>query len=1188
MLKKKSIISLLLALAMIFTMLAPMAVFAEEPDEFIVDIEEPVAEEVDEPIFDIEEPVAEEVIEPIEEPVAEEVFAAISSADFGLGVLSLDVTPPVPDVVTPAAQEWRTPSFAGDPSGFRPDQVPASVTLSKQDDAVIFYTKAVVPMPTVTTYGFEHRAFAPTQEQIDAVAAPTGQMHELYFGPISLAEIDYNNAVVIKAVSYTTNPVPATSTIATFVYYQRTWVLTDVFTDGEGNPNDNSQKVPTEWTNFILDEVVNEMTQGELALMTGGSVNGQVANEVEHPYGAYTTGTINSVSNQYGRSDVRMTSATIGTDFGLARLTVPTTVMTDGPAGVRNGRSYSTAWVVATALASAWDPEVQYMFGSSIANEAAYFGFDMMLAPAMNIHRSPLGGRNFEYYSEDPYITYMNGLTYTNALLEKKVGVSLKHFMANDQENNRNNLSSTVSERTLREVMGYPFMRISEESDPYALMSIYGIVNQVRASDHRWMIDQLPREQWNFQGYVQTDWGNHWDAHSMAARLNQHQPTNNYTNGNQFVNFENGRDGEASSPETKDIRLALLRRNSRDILVAKIKMPVFNGLYNGLNATETQNRQANFYTRDDSPYAYSAAMNRSLAARAQILLKNEVVNGAPVLPLVGANKQKISLIYSGIMARCNVNTLQHNTDYIVQGGGSGQVSWGKDALRSPTAAQALGYAGYDVVNYVMDASMFNLSGNANGPYTASVSEEQQLVMDANAATYAASSDVGIYIISRPSGEGSDPNVSNFNIHAGESAMLKTLYEAFKAVGKPFVVITNLGGNINTTEIRQYSDAILHMSAAGETGGYALADVLSGAVNPSGKTVDSWPLSFADAVPNLSANFFADKIDPSLTGYVWANTSSYVTGVYTEDVLTGYKFFETAEALDPDFKVEDHLAFPFGYGLSYTTFSFTNLRLDKEFVTKANDDTVTATVTVTNTGTVPGRTTAQLYISASTWKEEGRPIRDLRNYDATKVLAPGESEDITFVIEKRDLCYFDDGSQMDDNFGTTWKPWKLKMSGTSANATVVTASDPKFAAYANVQATGYTTAGVYIDYSNASQVNANLTRGVSEELNQFGYTDYFRFKDGVEGYTTYNGFYGDNGHKTGWRIDAGTVITVQIGDSSRTPDLAERGVEASFTYGEYGSIAAPEIWNSDDETFLGYDISVGRVDGVNIIDRKSVV
>ena len=1099
LLKKKKLISLLLAFAMIFALLIQTTTIAFAEGE---DAEAEIEAEID-----------------------SDSDLSILPATFSAAVAS-----PVADVTLPAAQPWRSPAFAGDPSGFRPDQVPKSVGLSAASGAIILYNKAVVPMPQ--EYGVR-RAAGPTQEQIDAVAAPGLSLDFIYNAPISLAEISYENAIVIKAVTYLAGEY---SDVATFVYYQRVWVLTDVFVDGDGKPNDNLQKVPTAWSSFILDQVVNEMSQNELACMTGGTVTGQNANEMPHPYGAYSTATINSVPSSYGRTDVRITSATIGTDLGISRLCIPTTQMTDGPAGVRNSRNYTTAWVVATALASSWDREVQHNFGSRVGVEAAYLGFDMMLAPAMNIHRSPMGGRNFEYYSEDPYISYVNGLEYTNALLENRVGVSLKHYMGNDQENNRNNLSTTVSERTLREVMGYPFMRIVEESDPYCMMSIYGIVNQVRASDHHWMVDQLPREQWGFQGYVQTDWGNHWDAHSMAARLNQHQSGNNYSAGNNFVNYENGASGTASSAATKAIRLAILRRNSRDILVSKIKMPSFNGYYNDLNADITLARENNWYTDPASPQVESARLNRDLAAKCFILLKNNIVNGEPVLPLTGANKKNLTLIYSSSVPSSN----QGNVDYVVQGGGSGAVSWGRQTTGTIRNALISSEFGYNVPNYIMESNTLLNATN----------------VAATAASYAANTDVGIMIISRTSQEGSDPVLTNFNINANEARVLPALYNAFKAAGKPFLVITNMGGNINTTEIRQYSDAFLHMSAGGEMGGWALADVLSGKVNPSGKTVDSWPLTFDDAVPNLAYTFFQDKIDPSLKNYTWASTASYVTSVYVEDVLVGYKFFETAEALDPNFKVDDHLAYPFGFGLSYTTFEYSNIRLDKEHISTANDETVKATVTVKNTGSVTGRTAVELYLSASTWKEEGRSIRDLRNYAMTKVLAPGESQDVSFTIQKRDLCYFDDGKRMAD--GSTWKPWNLKMSGTAVTATVVPSSDPVFAAYANLQITSTT-----------------------DQLNTMGYTR--TSLNGVEAYTTYNGFYGDGGHKTGWRVDPGTVFTVQIGDSSRTPDLAARGVSASFTYGEVTGISAPEIWNTDTTDTLKYDINVAEVTNSNLIE-----
>lgn len=1121
MLTRKRAISLLMSVALIVALLVPMTV----------------------PALAVEDDAGADAVAIIEE------LEALGINNEDLEFAPMTINGPVADVICPEAQPWYNQAFAGEPAGFRPDRVPEVVNLSAPENAVIFYNLAVVDVAD---------GAAPSQAQIDAVDAPT-MVSTVYTGPISLAAIDKTHAVVIKAFSVTTAGGLDTSPVATFVYFQRLWVLTDVKTLADGTLNDHTQKVPNAWTSFVLDQVVSEMTQRELATMTGGSVNGQEYNGVDNPFrGAPTTtnGTINSNPNVTGWADVRLSTSSIGTDLGISRLCIPTTVMVDGPAGVRDGR-YSTAWVVATALASSWDRQVQYDFASSVANEAAYAAYDMMLAPATNIHRSPIGGRNFEYYSEDPYISYVNTLVYTDAMLEKRVGVSLKHYMANDQENNRNNVSSTVSERALREIMGYPFMRVCEESDPYCMMSIYGVVNQTRASDHSWMIDQLPREQWGFQGYVQTDWGNHWDPHSMAARLNQHQPTNNYSAGNNFMNYENGVNGTPASDETKAIRTAIMRRNARDILVSKIKMPIFNNLYDDLTSDITQQRrtQDGWLTNPDSPALESERKNRDLAAKCQILLKNNEVNGVPALPLTGADKKNLTLVYSSSVP----NSTQGNTDFVVQGGGSGAVTWARGNPRNPTIYQALTSEefGYSIPNYVMEN---NAALNAEN-------------VEATAAAYAAGTDVGIMIISRTSSEGSDRTPASFGLNANELRVLPALYNAFKAAGKPFIVITNMGGNIDTTQILECSDAILHISAAGQQGGLATADVLSGKVNPSGKTVDSWPLTYSDTVPMLAAAYFTEKgmMEPSLANYTWAETSSYITAIYAEDNLIGYRFYETIAAIDPEFKVEDHIAFPFGFGLSYTTFEYSNLRLNKDAVGTANDATVKATVTVTNTGEVPGRTAVELYLGASTFEEEGRPVRELKNYGMTKVLKPGESEDISFTIEKRDLCYFDDGTSMDNNYGRTWKPWRLQMNGTGVNAAVIPSSDPKFAAYAHLQLWGSAdvTLGLF----------PNGGYGLSEELNQIGYTR--TSYNGVDAYTTYNGFYGDDGHTTGWRVDPGTVFTVQIGDSSNTKDLEERGVSAEFTYGEYGSIAAPEIWDID-STELSYDISVGQVRDTNFI------
>ena len=1051
----------------------------------------------------------------------------------------------LPDVsalpAVPVAQPWHNQAYAGDPAGFRPDRVPTAVTLDDQDTATTTITY------TMGEFAVANGA-APTQAQIDSVPDPN-QLSTVYTGPIPVS-ITATNAVVIKAMAYTAGANAATSAITTWVGFQRVWVLSDVKTLQDGTANNYRSKVPTAWTESVLDKVINEMTDLEVEPMLGGGQNAQFANGMPNPIGAPTNVTINGVAGQ-GYSDVRMNSSATGVDEGNSRLCIPTTIMSDGPAGVRNSKN-ATAWVVATGLASSWDTDVQRMFAQGVANDAKWFGYDFMLAPAFDIHRSPIGGRNFEYYSEDPVITGQNATMYTKTLQDGvdrfgvpyKVGVSLKHYVANDQENNRNNLNAVVSERTLREINLLPFEMAVKGADPYVMMTSYNPMNGPHTTLNPWLQSSLPFDQWGYHGFYQTDWGNTWNAYAIVARCDQHQSTASASVVTPYLTTEtNATNGPAITPATYAARRAIVNRDIKDILHSVIKMPVFSGDYDTISSAITAARHTNYYSEADSPQKENAALNRELSAKTEILLKNNAVNGVPVLPLTGANKKSISLVYSSSVG----TDVTGFTDFVVQGGGSGAVTFSKTLTGGKTIHDALIAGGYTVPNYMNE--------NDTRICTAAGTKPNQTVSSLNTAAidaFADTSDVGIMVISRASSEGSDVNTAAFNLYAPEIAVMDEMSKAFHAAGKPFVVITNMGGNCNTTQIRADADAILHMGDGGEQGGWAVTDVLSGVVNPSGKTVDTWPLTYNDTVPMLALNYYGTQIDPSHAGHTWNTGSpSLTTVMYDEGNLVGYRFFDTIEQLDPTFKASDHVAFPFGFGLSYTTFKYSNLKLSNDTFNDMNDDaTVQATVTVTNTGTVAGRTAVEMYIGADTYKEEGRPYKELKDYAMTKVLAPGESQDVSFTINKRELCYFDDGKDNDN--------WVWKVPYTSLT------SNPQYAAFANV----------------APSVAADL-----QSMEPSGGAYVKQSLNGVQAYTTYNGFYGENGHTSGWRVNEGTRFTVWIGPDSSTADLLAYGTEKEFEFGPVAAISAPAVVDTDKEQFV-YTVGVKNVTGATMLDIQA--
>lgn len=641
---------------------------------------------------------------------------------------------------------------------------------------------------------------------------------------------------------------------------------------------------------------------------------------------------------------------------------IPSILLSDGPAGVRQGKP-ATVWMSPTGLASTWNKTAMAQVAAGVANEAKYYGVDVMLAPALNIHRNPMGGRVFEYYSEDPIVSGVMASAYTRSLQENGIGVSAKHFAANNQEV-RMGTETIVSERALREIYLRGFEMTMKEN-PWTVMSSYNKINSVQAANDKWLLSDVLREDWGFKGFVMTDWfASATGSLSMIAGNDMFQP------GNQTANITNWINEAGISAEEKALRISLLDRACKNILKIVVKSQVFNGTYDGLTQADIVARGQAFYTAAESPYAGSIAVNRATASEGMVLLKND----NKTLPL--AADKKIALVTSDI-ARTEFNKTSSGyygdsvvavKDYIVEGGGSAQVVWSK-TMGTPIE-DGLKNAGYAVPYVKVDADI-NATAEAE-------------------AAAAAAADVGIYIISRTSSEGADNPATSFNLSDIERNIVEKFAAAFHTAGKKFIVLINAGASMNVQELKANCDAILDIYLPGSEGGNAVADIIKGAVNPSGKITQTFPVAYNDS-SSIAMTSHASN--------AWSTNPVY----YDEGVYVGYRYFDT-------FDKADRVAYPFGFGLSYTTFAFSDLTLSKtKFSTTDDDDKITVSVKVTNTGDVAGKEVVQLYLAPDTYSEEGRPIKELKNFAKTKLLAPNESETITFDIVKRDLQYFDDGS-----------------------------------------------------------------------------------------------------------------------------------------------------------------------------------
>ena len=657
-----------------------------------------------------------------------------------------------------------------------------------------------------------------------------------------------------------------------------------------------------------------------------------------------------------------------GTTVAIPRLGIPATVQCDGPAGVhidahREGDSrnyYATGFPVGTCLASTWNTDLVRKVGEAIGNETLEYGCDVVLGPGMNLHRNPLCGRNFEYYSEDPVVTGLMGTAFVLGVQSQGVGVSAKHFAVNSQESDRTRVDERLSQRALRELYLKGFEMMVRKSNPWTIMSAYNKVNGVYAQGNKDLLTNILRNDWGYKGIVETDWiGKREDlpVEQEVAAGNDLMMPGYPAQVKDIVNAV-----KSGKLDINDVD-----RNVRRMLEYIVKTPRFKGYK---------------YSGEPDLKAH-AAITRQSSTEGMVLLKNNAalpIRGLKTVALFGVNSY----------------------DFMSGGLGSGAVNVGY-SVDMVTGLKNIGVATTPQLteiyqNYVKYAKA-KLKADKN-PMMWFLNQGQPKLDEIDitercVANEEPKADAAIITIGRQAGEGMDRQINGeFNLSKTEQDMIFRVSDAFHAKGKKVIVIINSGSVMETASWRDRVDAILVAWQPGIEGGNSVADILTGKVNPSGKLTMTWPIAATD---HPSTANFAKEYDmytyKNMEGWGKGNIPGVDFSNHEEDIYVGYRYFDT---------FKKNVAYPFGFGLSYTTFE-----MGKPSV-KANDKNIEVSVTVKNTGKVAGKQVAQVYVTAPKGAYE-KPAKELKAFGKTRELKPGESQTLKMTLEKRDLASFDEAN-----------------------------------------------------------------------------------------------------------------------------------------------------------------------------------
>ena len=667
---------------------------------------------------------------------------------------------------------------------------------------------------------------------------------------------------------------------------------------------------------------------------------------------------------------------TAGRTYDIPRLGIPSVYLADGPHRLamsvkRDFDSrfyYATEFPSGTTVAATFDPNAAYQVGAALGEEVKDYGMDVLLAPGANLMRNALCGRNHEYYSEDPVVTGKMAAGYIKGVQSQGVGTCLKHFAVNNQETNRNNNDSRVAQRPLRELYLKGFEIAVKESQPWSIMTSYNKVNGKYTCEDIDLTENILRDEWGFKGVVMSDWNAGTDAvTSMKAGNDMLQPGQERQYKAILEAVQNGTLDEA-----------ILNRNVKRILELVVKCHTFE----------------NYKYANETDLKAHAIIDRTIGAEGIVLLDNR-----SALPLT-ANVKTIALY----------GTTSY--DMVPAGMGFGSTGVGYYCVSLVEGMRNAGYTvDADIIKkykkHLFDEQK-RLYPNGKPPFSLTPLKraEEFVPTSDELSAQVKNNDVAIITLGRTSGEASDRRVEEFYLKENESALIKQVAEAYRAAGKKVIVILNICSPVETASWKNMVDAVICAFQPGQEVGNCVADVLTGKVNPSGHLPMTFAIKYGDAPSDSNFPYDYEFKMPSFAMGSGMNFESKekeekpkeaVRNVdftdYEEGIYVGYRYFET---------FDKEVSYPFGHGLSYTTFSFEIVSSD------INGDNCEMKVAVKNTGNCAGKESVQVYVKAPAGGLE-KPAKELKAFAKTKLLQPGESEVVTLSWKLMDMASLNEKS-----------------------------------------------------------------------------------------------------------------------------------------------------------------------------------